>query len=141
MRGIEGTLGFTINFSRSANAFSFSSNAFSRASNSTFLCASCCSAVESCFWHEQASAKGISNDRANFLFIINGELDLAWRWAKKSERFFDVKRKLTLLRRRRRCRFNCDHFDGVTPRLLDIGENCQDRQTNHNHCHQQNRGF
>ena len=47
----------------------------------------------------------------------------------------EVKRKLTLLGRRRICRFNCDHFDGLTPRLLDIGENCQDRQTNHNHCH------
>ena len=48
---------------------------------------------------------------------------------------FDVKRKLTLLRRRRSCRFNCDHFDGVTPGTLDIGKNRQHRQTNHNHCH------
>ena len=28
---------------------------------------SCCSAVESCFWHEQISAKGISADRAKVL--------------------------------------------------------------------------
>ena len=48
---------------------------------------------------------------------------------------FDVKRKLTLLRRRRSCRSNCDYFDGITPGTLDIGKNCQHRQTNHNHCH------
>jgi hypothetical protein len=48
---------------------------------------------------------------------------------------FDVKRKLTLLGRRRSGRFNSYHFDGVTPRTLDIGKNRQHRQTNHNHCH------
>jgi hypothetical protein len=48
---------------------------------------------------------------------------------------FDVKRKLTLLGRRRSCRFNSHHFDGVTPGTLDIGKNRQHRQTNHNHCH------
>jgi len=49
---------------------------------------------------------------------------------------FDVNRKLTLLRRRRSCRrFNCDHFDGITPKTLDIGKNCQHRHTNHTHCH------
>jgi hypothetical protein len=48
---------------------------------------------------------------------------------------FDVKRKLTLLRRRRSCRFNCDHFDGITPKTLDIGKNCQYRHTNHTQCH------
>ena len=35
---------------------------------------------------------------------------------------FDIKRKLALLRRRRSCRFNCDHFDGITPKTLDIGK-------------------
>jgi hypothetical protein len=54
---------------------------------------------------------------------------------------FDVKRKLSLLRRRRSCRFNCDCFDDVTSRTLDIGKNSQDRQTKHNHGHQQNGGF
>ena len=48
---------------------------------------------------------------------------------------FDVKRKLTFLRRRRSCRSNCDHFDSITPGMLDIGKNCQHRQTNHNHRH------
>jgi hypothetical protein len=48
---------------------------------------------------------------------------------------FDVKPKLTLLRRRRSCRFNCHYFDGITPGTLDVGKNCQYRQTNHNHCH------
>jgi hypothetical protein len=36
---------------------------------------------------------------------------------------FDVKRKLTLLRRRRSCRFDCDYFGGITPETLDIGKN------------------
>ena len=48
---------------------------------------------------------------------------------------FDVKPKLTFLRRRRGCRFNCHYFDGITPGTLDVGKNCQHRQTNHNHCH------
>jgi hypothetical protein len=48
---------------------------------------------------------------------------------------FDVKRKLTLLGRRRSCRLNGDYFDGITPEPLDIGKNSQHRQTNHNHCH------
>jgi hypothetical protein len=48
---------------------------------------------------------------------------------------FAVKRKLTLLRRRRSCRFNCDYFDGLMPGTLDIGKNCQHGQTNHNRCH------
>jgi hypothetical protein len=39
---------------------------------------------------------------------------------------FDVKRKSTLLRCRRSCRFNCDHFDCFTPKTLDIGKNCQE---------------
>jgi hypothetical protein len=46
---------------------------------------------------------------------------------------FDVKRKLTLLWRRRSCRSNCDCFDGVTPRTLDICKNYQHPQTNQNH--------
>ena len=48
---------------------------------------------------------------------------------------FDVKRKLTLLWRRRSCRSNCDCFDGVTPRTLDICKNCQHPETNQNHGH------
>lgn len=48
---------------------------------------------------------------------------------------FDVKRKLTLLRRRRSCRSNYDHFSGVTPGTLNVGKNRQHRQTNHNRCH------
>jgi len=48
---------------------------------------------------------------------------------------FDVKLKLTLLRRRRSCQLNCDYFDRSTPGTLDIGKNCQHRQTNHNPCH------
>ena len=69
IRGNGVNLGFTASFSRAANAFSLSSNAFSRASKSAFRWASCCSAVESCFWHEQTSAKGISNERKNNFFI------------------------------------------------------------------------
>jgi len=48
---------------------------------------------------------------------------------------FDVKQKLTLFRRRRSGRFNCYYFDSITPETLDIGKNCQHRQTNHNYCH------
>src|SRR5215211_826546 len=48
---------------------------------------------------------------------------------------FHVKRKLTLVRRRRSRRFNCDHFDSITPKTLEIGKNYQHRHTNHSHCH------
>jgi hypothetical protein len=58
-----------------------------------------------------------------------------WWRPNKSERVSMSKRKLTPLRRRRNCRSNCDYFGGITPGMLDIGKNCQNRQTNHNHCH------
>jgi hypothetical protein len=48
---------------------------------------------------------------------------------------FYVKRKLTVLRRRRSCQLNRNDFDGSTPGALDIGKNCQHRQAHHNHCH------
>jgi hypothetical protein len=48
---------------------------------------------------------------------------------------FDVKRKSTLLWRRRSGQSNCDCFDGATPRTLDIGKNRNDRETNHNYDH------
>ena len=41
---------------------------------------------------------------------------------------FDVKRKLTLLWRRRSCRSNCDCFDGVTPRTLSTSKVPASRQ-------------
>ena len=48
---------------------------------------------------------------------------------------FDVKRKLTRLRCRRSCRFNCDYLERITPEPLDICKKRQHRQTNHHYCH------
>ena len=121
-------------------ALSRASNAFSRASSSVFRWASCCSAVESCFWHEQTSAKGISNDRTKTFFI--SAVDSVCLVDEQNGRLVYVKRNLTLLRLwgKRSCRSNYNRFDVATPKSLEIGKNSQHRQTNNDNQHQHSSG-